>query len=57
MYNSIGSKIIGSSVGVFLRVSIGYGVVWEACIPVGMVPEGGGDMVSLSDSNDDKGRL
>ena len=43
--------------GVFLRVSIGYGVVWEACIPVGMVPEGGGDMVSLSDSNDDKGRL
>ena len=56
MYSDLGSNILGLSVVFFLGSSIGYGTGWDEFIYVGMVSEGG-NMASLSDSNDMRDRV
>ena len=56
MYNYIGRMVLGSSVVVFLGVSIGDETLWEGLITVDMIPDGE-TVAYLGDSNDDRSRV
>ena len=56
MYNYVGSKLLGSSMGVLLIVSTGGGKVWEDSTPVDLVL-GGSLMVYLGNYNYVRGRV
>ena len=56
VYNYVGSKLLGSSMGVLLIVSTGGGKVWEDSTPVDLVL-GGSPMVYLGNYNYVRGRV
>ena len=56
MYNCIGRMVLGSSVVVFLGVSIGDETLWEGLITVDLIPDGE-SVASLGDSNDVRSRV
>ena len=56
MYNCIGRMVLGSSVVVFLGVSIGDETLWEGLVTVDMIPDGP-TVDSVDDSNDVRSRV
>ena len=56
MYNYIGRMVLGSSVVVFLGVSIWDETLWEGLLTVDLIPYGV-TVAYLGDSNDVRGKV